>query len=201
MGKLLADITLGGKNMTTIDPLRKLQFEELVSRYRNQLIGALANMLERAELEEVIQEASLRVYLHLDTIEPPALKTYWFRTARNLAITRRRHEQVIKHFSADLNETMLDQQARTDLGLLYEEREARAILIDAINKLPPVCRNVFLFRKIDGYSKQEIADLLGISVHTVDNHLTHGMKLCRRYVLEALSAGADHSFLDGIEVA
>ena len=201
MGKLVVDSTLVDISMTTIDALKRLHFEELISRYHNQLIGALANMLERAELEEVIQEASLRVYLHLDAIEPQALKTYWFRTARNLAITRKRHEQVIKHFSADLNETMLDQQARTDLGLLYEEREARAILIDAINKLPPVCRNVFLFRKIDGYSKQEIADLLGISVNTVDNHLTHGMKLCRRFVLEALSANADKTSLDGFEVA
>ncbi|MDG0980247.1 MAG: RNA polymerase sigma factor, partial [Halieaceae bacterium] len=52
--------------------------------------------------------------------------------------------------------------------------------------LPPVCRNVFIFRQIEGYSKKEIAEKMGISINTVDNHLTHGMKLCRRYLKETV---------------
>lgn len=173
--------------MTQVDPLKKLHFEQVVAEHRRPLMNALSKMLNHAEVEEVVQEASLKVFLHLDSIESATLKHYWFRAARNIALTRLRHEKVVQHFSYDLGTQMLDQQGHTDLTALFEKNETREILIKAINRLPPVCRNVFLYRKIDGLSKQHIAEILGVSVHTIDNHLTHGMKLCRRFVAEMMA--------------
>lgn len=171
----------------TSDKTANQEFERIITLHRGQLLKALERMLSPAESEEVLQEASLRVWMILDTLDIDAIKPYWYRVARNFALSRLRHEKVIQHFSHDLGTLTLDQQGHTDLTALFEKNETHEILIKAINRLPPVCRNVFLYRKIDGLSKQHIAEILGVSVHTIDNHLTHGMKLCRRFVAEMMA--------------
>ncbi len=60
-------------------------------------------------------------------------------------------------------------------------------LIVAINRLPPICRQVFIQRKLYAKSHQQIADMLNISTKTVENHLSKGLLLCRKYMLEQVS--------------
>ena len=54
--------------MTQVDPLKKLHFEQVVAEHRRPLMNALSKMLNHSEVEEVVQEASLKVFLHLDSI-------------------------------------------------------------------------------------------------------------------------------------
>ncbi len=61
----------------------------------------------------------------------------------------------------------------------------------AIDSLPEKCREVFLMSKRDGFSNQEIADELGISIKTVKNQMTKALSRLR----EALSTGHKPFFL------
>jgi RNA polymerase sigma-70 factor (ECF subfamily) len=56
------------------------------------------------------------------------------------------------------------------------------LLAAAIEALPQRCRVVVKLRKLRGLSYQEIAQQLGISVHTVNAQLAKGMMLCREYL-------------------
>ena len=71
------------------------------------------------------------------------------------------------------------------MGLEQEvvDEEDKRLLLNAINTMPPICRKVFVLRKIEGFSHSEIATQLHISKNTVENHITKGMKLCREYIL------------------
>ena len=52
---------------------------------------------------------------------------------------------------------------------------------DIITKhLSEKCRMVFLLSRFEGKSHQEIAELLGISVRTVENHVGHALNVLRR---------------------
>ncbi len=53
-------------------------------------------------------------------------------------------------------------------------RDAR--IWKAIDELPEKCREIFLMSKRDGYSNEEIADELGISIKTVKNQMTKALK-------------------------
>lgn len=73
---------------------------------------------------------------------------------------------------ADLEETLTDEEAEN--RSLMEAR-----MWTAIDALPERCREVFLLNKRDGMKYKEIAELFGISVHTVDNHITKALRLIR----------------------
>lgn len=59
-----------------------------------------------------------------------------------------------------------------------------ALLADAINSLPERCREVILLRKIKGLPQKEIARLLGIAEHTVENLVVKGARRCADYLRE-----------------
>lgn len=57
-----------------------------------------------------------------------------------------------------------------------------ALLTEAINSLPERQREVILLRKIKGFSQKEIARLLGIAEHTVENLAVKGARRCADYL-------------------
>ena len=59
-------------------------------------------------------------------------------------------------------------------------RERLAILIDAVNDLPPRCREVFLLSRFDALTNGQIADRLGITRNMVEKHIIKAMVHCRR---------------------
>jgi RNA polymerase sigma-70 factor (ECF subfamily) len=54
----------------------------------------------------------------------------------------------------------------------------------AVDTLPPVCRRVFVLRKVYQLSHDEIADVLGIKPSTIEKHVVKGLKRCRDYMRE-----------------
>ena len=63
-----------------------------------------------------------------------------------------------------------------------------------VNELPPKCRLVYLMVKEDGLRYKEVADLLGISVKTVENQMTKAMG----HVRKCLADYRDHHQADNI---
>ncbi|MEC3907195.1 sigma-70 family RNA polymerase sigma factor [Tamlana sp. 2201CG12-4] len=50
----------------------------------------------------------------------------------------------------------------------------------AIDELPPKCKKALLLNKIEGYRYKEIAESMGISVKTVENHISKAFKLLKK---------------------
>lgn len=61
-----------------------------------------------------------------------------------------------------------------------EYKELEAEIQFSVEALPDQCRKVFLLRREDNLSNQEVADQLGISIKTVENHMTKALKYLRR---------------------
>jgi RNA polymerase sigma-70 factor (ECF subfamily) len=68
--------------------------------------------------------------------------------------------------------------AETPLSRIeYEEIGNR--ITNAMHTLPPRCRRIFFMSRMEGYSYQEIATLLDLSVHTVENQIVKALKILR----------------------
>jgi len=71
-----------------------------------------------------------------------------------------------------------DKSGNADQGILYKE------LVSQVKKLPPSYRAVFNMYVIDGFSHQEIADQLGISVGTSKSSLSKARVHLQKYINE-----------------
>jgi len=51
------------------------------------------------------------------------------------------------------------------------------LLQEALDNLPPRCRQVVLMRKIEGLSQKDVARQMGVTIETVENQVAKGMRL------------------------
>jgi RNA polymerase sigma factor (sigma-70 family) len=141
------------------------------------------------DLEDVLQEAILRVLQAREKQTLTAPKAFLFAVARNLALDRIRQRQ----FTGGPTVVQLDALELVDEGESIPETVARGqeleLLTAAIQALPERCRRIFTLRKVYGLSQHDIAQKLGLSEHTVSAQLTIGVHKCtdylRRYRKEA----------------
>ncbi|WP_168171431.1 sigma-70 family RNA polymerase sigma factor [Lacimicrobium sp. SS2-24] len=153
-------------------------FEQLVEKTHDKLKRALCQMLSPAESEEVIQESYLKLFetLKKENLDNP--QGYLYRSARNLAITRIRNKNVAQKFLDQKTEQIQVIEGNNEGYQALKEDQQHQQLHQVIATLPPVCRQVFVLRKLHGYSHKEIAETMNISQKTVENHIAKGMRAC-----------------------
>ena len=65
-------------------------------------------------------------------------------------------------------------------GLIRDERNR--LVQEAIDRLPPQCRAAFTLRIFHECSYKEVADRLGVSVKTVEKHISRAMRETNSYL-------------------
>ena len=153
----------------------------------------LGRFLSRAQdIEDVSQEAFLKAFAAEATHPVLAPKAFLFRIAKNLALNERArfvNSKTGPFEGGDDGAAKLPSDAPTAEDQTMA-REKLALFCEAISSLPPQCRQVFLLRKVQGYSQKEIARRTGVSVSTVEKHIALGLVRCGAY-LERHGYGMD----------
>lgn len=135
-----------------------------------------------ADADDAAQEIYLRLLRAKAADKIRATKPLLFAIARNAV-----HDFF--SFRARTNHIPITETGA--LPVLEEERgtieslcqaQEIALLTEAINTLPERQREVILLRKIKGYSQKEIARLLGITEHTVENLAVKGARRCADFL-------------------
>lgn len=134
---------------------------------------------ERQDIDDLVQDVYLRVAERGGLADVRSPKAFLCKVARNIALNEQNRSGV--RLSEPLEDSVIERDAPATLSLdeQAEQRQRFGHLCDAINELPTQCRRVFVMKKIDGLSNQEIAQALNISVSTVDKHLAKGMIECK----------------------
>jgi RNA polymerase sigma-70 factor (ECF subfamily) len=131
--------------------------------------------------EDIAQEAFLRAYRSLDRFETGRPFGPWIsRIAANLAINERRSPRAREEELDETHAEAPSNQTGPLQGVL--EREAGAILEEALGRLPQEQRAVFVLRVFEELSYQEIADALEISAGTVMSRLSRAREKLRAIV-------------------
>lgn len=157
-------------------------YTDTVVQTRAKLLVALGRMLPLEEAEEVIQEVYLKLYLVAKTDKPDNPIAYVHRLARNLAISKLRSQTVADTYAREISVQAQDGQYSEGPAASCTKEQDKLLLLDAINGLPPICRQVFVLRKLHGKSHKEISHELAISIKTVENHISKGMQHCHWYL-------------------
>jgi RNA polymerase sigma factor (sigma-70 family) len=134
------------------------------------------------DVDDVAQESYLRVWKARASQTIRSAKGFLFQIARHVAtdILRRDCASPIKGATEFTTFAVLD--GKPDAAEVACSREDIIFLADAIDALPPRCREIFILRKIQRMPQKEIAALLGISVQTVRVQVTRGMRRCEKFL-------------------
>ncbi len=149
-------------------------FRELIDRYQAPFVRtARTYVRDQAVAEEVAQETWLAVLNGLDRFEGrSSLKTWLYRILTNRAITRAKRERRSVPFSAAVDPDRFGADGGwidgpmpwSDLPQdVLLAAETRAKILEAIEQLPPAQARVITLRDIEGFTADEVRDLLYLS--------------------------------------
>lgn len=138
---------------------------------------------DRFEAEDLLQSALFSTYRAWDRIsDKAAVGGYLRRTMTNLHISAWRRRKLNEYPTEELPETAGDTDA-------MRGTELRAVLWQALARLPELQRTMLVLRYYEGRTDPEIADILDISVGTVKSSIWRSLRRLRED--QVLSFGRD----------
>jgi RNA polymerase sigma-70 factor (ECF subfamily) len=168
-------------------------FESLVTRYESKVYRLAIRMLRNPQdAEDALQETFIQVYRGLPGFEGRSTFSTWlFRLATNACLMKIRHRATEPSRLLPLEDylprqdqgeipQMVDWTDRPEDALL--SKESREKMMEALEKLPPEYRAVFILRDMEGFSNEETGEALGISIAAVKSRL-HRARLALRGML------------------
>lgn len=151
-------------------------FKSLFEQHHKRLYSFLLKLLRSKEdAEEIVQDSFLKIWENRENYwEDYPFESLLFRIARNTSLNYIRKKVNRKALEDHLNFFTDVSESSADQYILFQETQG--IIETILNGLPPKRKEIFLLQKIEGLSRQEIANKLGISIITVDHQLLKANK-------------------------
>jgi len=161
--------------------------EEIVRRYSNKVYNLAYHLTrDNSAAEEIMQDVFLTVIAKINTLTNDAFFSTWlYRVTTNASYGFLRKEK--KFTEQTVSEEDVDQEPAIDYvydwstlpdDILLSE-ESRKILQDSIDALPEAMRTVVIMKDVEGFSNEEIAQTMGLSVPAVKSRLHRGRLILR----------------------
>lgn len=172
MSKVLINET---QLITRLNDGDEVAFVELFEAYSPVLLSFMSKLnIDSEDISDTVQQTFLKIWENREKLDPNVpLKNYIITVAKNDLYNRiqrnivaRKHnvflgdhyQQISEHPSSDLNK----------------------VLNEILDTLPEKRAKVFKMSRIQGYSNTEIAQELGISKSTVENHINNSSSIVKK---------------------
>lgn len=155
-------------------------FSELVRRYERRVYRTARHIVQNDEdAEDVLQEAMLKAFEHLDSFQGNSKFYTWLvRIAVNESLMKLRKRKSDRTVSLDESIETDEEPIVREIAVWednpeqrYSQTELREILDKAIDSLKPIFRTVFILRDVEELSTEETAEILGLSIAAVKSRL------------------------------
>jgi len=161
-------------------------FEVIMRRYNQRLYRVSRVVLrDDSEAEDVMQDAYVRAYEHLDQFEGRAAFSTWLtRIALHEALARKRRRKPIQELDA-MQEMKGDsmpilKSSKPDPEAETAQAQVRQLLEGAIQSLPEPYRVIVVLREVEEMDVAETAETLGVSESVVKTRLHRAHAMLRR---------------------
>lgn len=158
-------------------------FEQLFRHYGQALVHFAHNYVHDLSIaENLVQDVFVAVWENRTTLNPDhSIKSYLYTATKNRALKHLRHEEVKRKNREKID--LYSVAPSTPEDLLRHDETAAAIG-RAIETLPEKCRRIFKMNRFDHLTYAEIAEVLGISVKTVETQMGRALHALRRTLFE-----------------
>ena len=158
-------------------------FNQLMAMHEKRMYAvALRMFANREDAQDCLQEAMLRIYRAIGGFKGQSSFSTWvYRITMNTCLDELRRKKNRPNTSLD---NLLDQGWSPSDGDNVPERraiqsETRKTLAGAIRELPEDMRSAIVLRDVQGYSYDEIAQMLDVNVGTIKSRISRGREKLR----------------------
>lgn len=157
-----------------------MAFAEIVRSYKDKIVNFLWQSTgDYQKAAELAQETFMRVFFKANKYRPIAPLSSWIYTiASNLAKTEMKRERRMPTVSFDDVQNHLSDHG--DLGQNPRNSELSKSLKKALNNLHPRYRIPVILKDIEGFSQDEIAEILNKPVGTIKARISRGRDQLKR---------------------
>lgn len=161
-------------------------FEMLFRTFYQPLCNyAYSFLRDREGAEEVVQSTFLLVWEKRETLGiRTSVKPYLYAMVRNACLNVLKHEKIKQRYAGE--EIAMADRSYESVGHTIASNELEYQIKVAMDELPEQCRLVFKLSRFEELKYAEIAEQLGISVKTVENHMGKALKLMREKLKDYL---------------
>jgi RNA polymerase sigma-70 factor, ECF subfamily len=163
--------------------------EWIFYQYYDTLVRFATPILKSEDAaRDTVQEVFLNIWRLREQLQVDLnLKAYLFTSVRNKSFNVLKKHEKEAWLSDDAE--VLDRIAgnRNATQDLITDRLLQRSLDQALNKIPPKCRQVFHLSRFEGFSYKQIASCLEISEKTVENQMGKALQILRKELLPLLS--------------
>jgi RNA polymerase sigma-70 factor (ECF subfamily) len=164
--------------VASLAPDTAASLETLYRRYSDWLARLLALRFRSSpvEIDDLVQETYIRASRYAPEASARHPKALLMRIAVNLARDHMRRNVVRGGLAVDASEVP-EAEAACD-----PEQEYLFALKEAVLRLPPLYRDVFVLSRFTGLTYEEIAAHSGISVKTVEWRMSKALAMCAAWL-------------------
>lgn len=164
----------------------KFAFELLFKRYYADLVRFSFHMTKSIEVsEDIVQDVFIKVWEGRKNLDPErSIKIYLYRAVKNQTLNYLKHLKFESFLRITEDFENMPDGSNPEMDLYYSEFEK--IVREAIQHLPERCRLIFLLHRQNGLTYSEIAQILGLSIKTVEAQMGHALKVLRKILIPYL---------------
>jgi len=170
-----------------------VNFEALANEHKDavyrQMIRVCGN---REDAEDVLIEALLKAYRHLDQLrDSVAFRAWLAQIAKRVCWQLKQQDSLMPLLQLSALEDEGKQISGNELPMEAQlaSRQMKQLLSEAVDGLPPDYRSVYQLRDVEELSGREVARRLGLSLAAMKSRLHRARELLRQHLDAALTGG------------
>jgi RNA polymerase sigma-70 factor (family 1) len=163
----------------------RVSFKRLYLLYYHKMFSLAKSLVKSEEVaEELTNDLFLNLWMQRDRLLQIGNFTFYCYTAiKNRCLTYLSKPQVKKVDIDDIELTIADSSATGEDQLICQD--LAKVIDSSLKALPGQCRLVFKLLREDGLKYREVAELLDISIKTVEYHMGNALKRLAEDILSA----------------
>ncbi len=178
-------------------------FSELVRHYDRRVFRMAKQITQNDDdAEDVLQEAFLKAYTHLDDFQGNSKFYTWIvRIAVNEALMKLRKRRSDRTVPLDEPIDTGEDEVAREIAVwednpeeTYSREELAELLDEAVQSLKPAYRTVFVLRDIEELSIEETAEALNLSISAVKSRLLRARLQLREKLTRQFKSKGDSAF-------
>lgn len=174
---LLAEVRTGSKQA----------FEQIYRTYKLRIYRSIRKQIQDdAIAEELMQDVFIKIWQKRNELDlDKSFVAYIFRIAASRVVDysrKAKRDRVIKENLQLIASEISDEPMESSFSQQEDD-----FLTEAIAKLSPQRKKIFVLCKLEGKSYEEVSQLYGVSTSTISDHIVKATKFLRKYLVNTSS--------------